>query len=92
MRTVGVRDLKQSLSATLRAVGRGEHVRVTLRGRPVADIVPAGAATADESLRRLVAEGKLVLPARALPGKAPKLVSSARSATELVLAERVADR
>jgi len=92
MRVVGVRDLKQSLSATLRAVGRGEHVRVTFRGRPVADIVPAGAATADEGLRRLVAGGRLVLPTRGLPGKAPRLVKSARSASELVLAEREADR
>ena len=42
MREIGVRELKQSLSETLRAVGRGEPVRVTLRGRPLADIVPAG--------------------------------------------------
>jgi prevent-host-death family protein len=41
MREMGVRELKQSLSETLRAVGRGEQVRVTLRGRPLADIVPA---------------------------------------------------
>jgi len=67
-------------------------VRVTFRGRPVADIVPAGAATADEGLRRLVAGGRLVLPTRGLPGKAPRLVKSARSASELVLAEREADR
>src|SRR5919106_1280388 len=53
MREIGVRELKQSLSETLRAVGRGEHVRVTLRGRPLADIVPAGAAVADDRLRQL---------------------------------------
>jgi prevent-host-death family protein len=88
MRIVGIRDLKQSLSATLRAVGRGEHVRVTSRGRPIADIVPAGAATADERLRRLVAEGRLVLPTRGKPVKAPRLMASPRSASELVLAER----
>jgi prevent-host-death family protein len=92
MRIVGVRELKQSLSATLRAVGRGEHVRVTSRGRPVADIVPAGAATADEDLRRLVAEGRLVLPTRAKPAKAPRLVASERSASDLVLAERESSR
>ena len=92
MRVIGLRDLKQTLSATLRAVGRGEHVRVTLRGRPVADIVPAGAATADEGLRRLVVSGRLVLPTRSQPGKAPRLVASARSASEIVLAEREADR
>ncbi len=91
MRVIGLRDLKQSLSATLRAVGRGEHVRVTLRGRPVADMVPAGAAAADKGLRRLVADGKLVLPTNDLPTKAPRLVASGRSASELVLAEREAE-
>jgi len=92
MRVIGIRDLKQSLSATLRAVGRGEHVRVTLRGRPVADIVPAGAAAADDRLRRLVAEGRLVPPARARPRRAPRLVKAARPASAFVLAERDAER
>jgi prevent-host-death family protein len=43
MREMGVRELKTTLSQTLRAVARGQQVRVTLRGRPLADIVPAGA-------------------------------------------------
>ena len=47
MREIGVRELKQALSRTLRDVARGEHVRVTLRGRPVADIVPVGVAASD---------------------------------------------
>ena len=47
MREIGVRELKRSLSETLRAVEDGEQVRVTVRGRPVADIVPAGAAAED---------------------------------------------
>ncbi len=40
MREIGVRELRRSLSETLRAVGQDEQVRVTLRGRPVANIVP----------------------------------------------------
>jgi prevent-host-death family protein len=92
MREIGVRELKRSLSETLRAVGRGEQVRVTLRGRPLADIVPAGAAAADDRMRRLVVEGRVVPPARSRPRRAPKLARARRSATSLVLSERDAER
>jgi prevent-host-death family protein len=92
MREIGVRELKQSLSETLRAVGRGEQIRVTVRGRPVADIVPAGAAAGDDRLRELVAEGRLVPPARTRPARAPRLVRGRGSASALVLAERDAER
>jgi len=92
MREIGVRELKQSLSETLRAVGRGEQVRVTLRGRPLADIVPAGAAAGDDRLRELVANGRLVPPARARPTSAPKPAEACRSASAVVLAERDAER
>ena len=92
MREIGVRELKQALSKTLRDVGRGEHVRVTLRGRPVADIVPAGAAASDNRLRQLIAEGRLAAPERARPKQAPRLVRARRPASSLVLAERDAER
>lgn len=92
MREIGVRELKQSLSETLRAVGRGEQVRVTLRGRPVADIVPAGAAVVDDRLRELVADGRVVPPARARPGRAPRLATARASASSLVVSERDAER
>lgn len=92
MREIGVRELKQSLSKTLRAVSRGEQVRVTARGRPLADIVPAAAAAEDDRLRELVAAGRVEAPAAALPTRAPKFVRSAQSASSLVLAERDAER
>lgn len=92
MREIGVRELKQSLSETLRAVGRGEQVRVTLRGRPLADIVPAAAAVGDDRLRELVAQGRVVPPARARPRPAPKLAKASGSASSLVLSERDAGR
>jgi prevent-host-death family protein len=92
MREIGVRELKRSLSETLRAVGRGEHVRVTLRGRPLADIVPVGAAAADDRMRKLVVEGRVVPPARARPRRARKLARARRSASSLVLSEREAER
>jgi prevent-host-death family protein len=92
MREIGVRELKQSLSETLRAVRRGQQVRVTIRGRAVADIVPAGAAAIDDPLRRLVAEGRLVAPSRARPARAPRLVKARRSPSALLLSEREAER
>lgn len=92
MREIGVRQLKQSLSETLRAVSRGQQVRVTVRGKAVADIVPAGAAANDDRVRELVAEGRIVVPSRARPRRAPRLVKSRRSASSLVLSEREAER
>jgi prevent-host-death family protein len=92
MREIGVRELKESLSETLRAVGRGEQVRVTVRGRPIADIVPAGVAAGDHRLRELVAEGRLVPPARARPASPPRLADGDGSASAVVLSERDAER
>jgi prevent-host-death family protein len=92
MREIGVRELKTTLSQTLREVARGRQVRVTLRGQPLADIVPAGASAKDDRLRGLVAEGRLAAPARARPTRTPRLVQSRRSASALVLAEREAER
>jgi prevent-host-death family protein len=92
MREIGVRKLKQSLSETLRAVADGQQVRVTVRGTPVADIVPARASAEDDRLRALVADGRLVAPSRARPKRAPRLAKSTRSASALVLAERDVER
>ena len=92
MRQIGVRELKASLSGTLRAVARGERVRVTVRGRPVADIVPAGAVEADDGLRRLVSEGRLTPSTQSRPERPPRLLHADISATEVVLAERDAGR
>lgn len=92
MREIGVRELKQSLSETLRAAGRGELIRVTLRGRPLVDIVPAGVSAGDDRLRRLIAAGRVVPPVKSRPDRAPRPARSARLASELVLAERDAGR
>lgn len=92
MREVGVRELKASLSEMLRLAGRGERVRVTVHGRPVADIVAPGAVPGDDRLRALVAEGRLVPPARPRPKRDPPLIRTSRSASGLVLDERDAER
>lgn len=88
MREIGVRALKQTLSETLRAVGHGEVIRVTLRGRPLADIVPVGAPASYDRLRQLVVNGRVVPAVRNRPARPPRLAKSSRLPSELVLAER----
>jgi prevent-host-death family protein len=43
MKQVGLRELKNRLSAYVRRVRAGEHIRVTDRGQVVAELVPPGA-------------------------------------------------
>ena len=57
---IGVRELKDNLSATLARVRRGEAITVTDRNQPVAIIVPAkGAEDVDTVVRTLVKSGRL---------------------------------
>jgi prevent-host-death family protein len=42
MADVPARDLRNDVSAVLRRVEAGERLRVTVSGRPVADLVPLG--------------------------------------------------
>ena len=92
MREVGVRELKASLSEMLRRARDGERIRVTVRGRAVADIVAPDAEAADDRLRSLVADGRLSPAARPRPPRAPRLVRATRSASALVLDERERER
>jgi prevent-host-death family protein len=50
MKTVGVRELKNSLSEYLRRVRSGESVLVTDRGEIVAELTPPGHGTLDPSI------------------------------------------
>lgn len=59
-RQIGVRELKDNLSATLARVRRGETITVTDHKQPVALIVPAGGAEdVDLVIRTLVQSGRL---------------------------------
>lgn len=91
---VGVKELKNDLSAYLRRVANGEQVRVTMRGKPVADLVPAGRSPADEHRRRMIAEGRLTPASRPKPTEPPPLEPAGPGPTpsEILLAEREADR
>jgi prevent-host-death family protein len=92
MREIGIRELKATLSSVLHRVSEGEQIRVTLRGRHVADIVPAGSRRSDERLRALVADGRVAPAARPRPRRAPRPLDTGSSATAIVLAERDDER
>jgi prevent-host-death family protein len=87
--TVGVRDLKNSLSRWLRLVRGGEIVVVLDRGRPVAVLSPAAAGgrarSAAEHLASLARRGLLVLGTarrRPRPKRLPKANLSAAVAED----------
>jgi prevent-host-death family protein len=92
MREIGVRELKSNLSSVLHEVDEGEQIKVTLRGRHVADIVPAGSRRSDRKLRELVAEGKVTPAAAPHPSRSPRPRKAKRSASAIVLAEREEER
>jgi prevent-host-death family protein len=46
---IGAFEAKAQLSRLLRAVERGERFTITVRGKPVADLVPSSARAADAS-------------------------------------------
>lgn len=59
-RTIPQRELRNNISAVLRAAEAGETFTVTVRGRPVARVVPAGEGPRTDvdraTLRRILAE------------------------------------
>lgn len=95
VREIGVRELKEKLGGVLRGVEGGERVRVTRRGRPVADIVPTespkanpGARELGETMKRLIAEGRVTPAAGSIPKDPPPPRKTGRSASAIILAER----
>ena len=89
---VGIKELKNSLSRYIGRVARGERVCVTLRGRPVAEIVPAGRTLDYDHWQRLVAEGRVTPGRGQLPREAPPLEQAATPPSAAVLAERGEER
>jgi prevent-host-death family protein len=90
MREIGVRELKANLSKVLRQVDQGNRVRVTRRGRPVADIVPAE--SSESQWERMIAEGKITPASRPMPKNPPAPRKTGRSASAIILAERDEER
>jgi len=64
MREIPQRELRNNVSAVLREVEAGKRLRVTVRGRPVADLVPVAMRKQGLSpgeVARIVAEAPLDL-------------------------------
>jgi prevent-host-death family protein len=91
---VGVKELKNELSAYLRRVQRGERVRVTLRGKAVAELAPPREETQDERRQRLIDEGTLTPATKPMPRKPPPLAEPVPgpSGSDMIIADREADR
>lgn len=64
---VGVRELRNNVSALLRRAGRGERIVVTVDGRPVAQLGPLEPDNDGLTLDDLVAAGLVEPPSRSSP-------------------------
>jgi prevent-host-death family protein len=87
MRRMGIRELRDTLTATIRRVRAGETIEVTHDGVPVALLTPVPAGRVD----RLVAAGEATRGMRGARPKRGHPVTGPRTASE-ALAEDRADR
>jgi prevent-host-death family protein len=63
MLSIGIAEVKASLSEYLARVKAGEEVVITERGRPIARILPlVGAASYEKRIADLVSRGRLLPP------------------------------
>lgn len=62
MRSVKIADLKNNLSQYLSEVRSGAEVLIKDRNKPIAKIVPLKDDLEDDSLSKLIAEGRAKLP------------------------------
>ena len=90
--TVGVRELKNSLSRYLERAKRGEEIIVTERGRPVAFLKRIQSAEPSDSLEarlaKAAAEGKLILPGRKPLNRVRKIKVRGALLSRVVLEDR----
>ncbi len=92
MKRASISEAKNSLSAYLADVRRGESVLITDRGEPVAILTPVPAVNEEEALRSLVNQGIVRPPLSSRPKKlrlpGPIKVSSPTIALEILSADR----
>jgi prevent-host-death family protein len=82
---MGIRELRDTLTQTIRRVRAGETIEVTNEGEPVALLVPYP----EDRLERLIAEGKVRPPLRPLlPLPEPAPVTGPMTASEALEDDR----
>lgn len=65
MKAIGIREVKNNLSAYIREVRRGKVIQIADRGVVVAELRCPSSPSSDESTyERLVEQGKIIPPAR----------------------------
>jgi antitoxin (DNA-binding transcriptional repressor) of toxin-antitoxin stability system len=80
------------LGSVLKRVERGERVRITRRGRYVADLLPPETDPAERQMRKLIAEGRVTPATGSIPKNPPPPRKTGRSASAIILAEREEER
>ena len=83
---VGVRELRENLSAWLDRAAGGEEVVITERGKPKARLSPLR--TAEDIIAQLVREGRATAPTRARGPLPPPIPVEGNPVTDAVLEQR----
>jgi len=89
MERIGVRELRQRASEWLRRCAAGESFEVTMRGRPVARLLPA---EPEEGMAALVAAGRLRLGRGRVEDSEPPPAGEGPTASDLLQEARADER
>ena len=88
MTIVGIRELKAHLSRHLKRVQAGARLRVTARGRVIAEISPVEAPADVAWAHQLLAEGRARWNGGKPSGGPSKARTAARTASDIVIEDR----
>lgn len=92
MGTVGIKELKNSLTQYLRRTKQGEEVIITERGTPIALIQPIKeankAVSLEARLARVAAQGLITLPTRKLLRRVRTIKAAGKPLSRIILKDR----
>jgi len=89
--TVGIRELKNQISAYLRQVKSGQTIVITDRGKPIGRIIPSGESV-EERMHKLVRAGVINWNGKRLKPHAPTVINRGdHLVSDLVVEDREID-